>query len=107
MLFFVMLPIGHQIYLKRTEKGLTQTQLASLVRIPQSNLCNMEKGKHDPTVSTLRKIAAALEVHPGEFFDDWNDESYKETLTRRKIEKIAAIVTEEIKPADPNEREIA
>ena len=87
-----MFPIGYHIYLKRLEKGLTQVELAHQIRIPQSNLSNIEKGKQDITVSTLRRIATALNIHPGEFFVDLNDRVGKKELSRNKIEKIAKIV---------------
>lgn len=50
------------ISLWRHQKGLTQAQLASLSGIPRPNLCNIERGLSDPTLSTLSKIARALNI---------------------------------------------
>jgi len=80
-----MIPIGDQIYLRRLEQRLTQEELAKQAGIPQPNLSNIEKGKQDLTVSTLRKIAFALSVPPGEFFSDDKTKSQKISLSRRKI----------------------
>ena len=100
-----MLPIGSQIYLKRLEKGLTQAELADKVRIPQSNLSNIEKGKHDITVSTLRRIAIALEMHPRDFFED-SERINQNELSRHKIERVAKIVAGKAKPVHSDEMEL-
>ncbi len=92
-----MLPIGYQIYLKRLELGLTQNELAGRVHIPQSNLSNIEKGKRDLTVSTLRRIAAAMNVHPRDFFAE-ADPKAKHELSRQKIERIAKLVAGKAEP---------
>ncbi len=93
-----MIPIGSQIYLRRLEQNLTQAELAKKVGIPQPNLSNIEKGKHDITVSTLRKIAVAFNIHPAEFFKD-TGEGLQSHLSRRKIEQIAKKVAEEPNPS--------
>lgn len=93
-----MIPIGYQIYLRRLEQRWTQEELAQKADIPQPNLSNIEKGKQDITLSTLRKIAVAFNVHPGEFFDDLSDAS-KRTLNRREIEQLAKKVADETNPA--------
>ena len=68
MLYFSMLEIGSQIYLRRLEKGMTQAELARRAGIPQPNLSNIEKGKRDLTISTLARIAHALGVNVRDFF---------------------------------------
>ncbi len=93
-----MVPIGSQIYLRRLEQNLTQVDLAKKVGIPQPNLSNIEKGKQDITVSTLRKIAVAFNIHPAEFFKD-TGEVPQSHLSRHKIEHIAKKVAEEPKPS--------
>ena len=63
-----MLPIGLQIYQKRLERGMTQAELAQKAGIPQPNLSNIEKGKQDITISTLRRIAYGLQAEMVDFF---------------------------------------
>ena len=97
-----MIPIGHQIYLKRLERHLTQAEFAVIAGIAQPNLSNIEKGKQDVTVSTLRKIAAALNVHPGTFFSDFDD-APKSSSSRRKIEHIAKQVAAKTSSPEPHQ----
>ena len=46
----------------RTHKELTQKQLALSVGIPQGQYSRIENARVEPTLSTLEKIAEALEV---------------------------------------------
>ena len=101
-----MLQTGDLIYLKRLEKGLTQSELAEKARVPQSNLSDIEKGKRDITVSTLRKIAAGLDAHPRDFFED--EELPKQgQMSRHKIEHLAGIIAGKKAPIHPDEKELA
>jgi transcriptional regulator with XRE-family HTH domain len=47
----------------RTRRGLTQAQLAKLVKLSQSTIAQIEAGKKDPSISTLKNIASALDLH--------------------------------------------
>lgn len=44
----------------RAQRGLSQTQLAALSGIDQSDLSKIERGVSNPSVSTLERIAKAL-----------------------------------------------
>jgi transcriptional regulator with XRE-family HTH domain len=46
----------------RDERQLTQEQLAHKAKISVGYLARLETGRHDPKLSTLRKIATALGV---------------------------------------------
>lgn len=46
----------------RKEKGFTQELLAKKAGIARSYLCEIEKGYKIPSISTLEKIAVALDV---------------------------------------------
>lgn len=39
----------------RSENDLTQKELAQMLDIKQSNICRLERGKGNPTVSALQK----------------------------------------------------
>ena len=54
----------------RIERGLTQCELAKRVGISQPSLCNIENGKINPTISTLKKLAKALECHVSDLIDE-------------------------------------
>lgn len=45
----------------RKEKGLTQTELAEMCGLKQAMIARLESGKSIPTITTLIKIAAALD----------------------------------------------
>ena len=88
-----MLAIGHQIYQRRLDRGMTQAQLAQRVGIPQPNLSNIEKGRQDVTVSTLRRIACGLRVEMVDFFRLDSDPSRKVfSLTRARLEQMARAI---------------
>jgi transcriptional regulator with XRE-family HTH domain len=50
-------------YIRQELRQLTQAQLAKASGVSQSTIAQIEKGKKDPSISTLKKIAAALDVH--------------------------------------------
>ena len=56
--------LGKKIKRIRESKNYTQEYLSELVGIEQATLSNIERGKSHPTVDTLQKIAASLEVEP-------------------------------------------
>lgn len=53
----------------RKEKGLTQTELARLLDIPQSTIARYETGENLPTARSRFKIARAMDL-PENFFED-------------------------------------
>lgn len=52
--------IGGQVRLLRTVHGWTQGELALKAGTKQSRISEIEKGRHNPTVTTLKKLAAAF-----------------------------------------------
>ena len=54
----------------RKEKSLSQLELAVKTNMSQSFLASVERGKKQPSVLTLLRIASALEVNPGVFFPE-------------------------------------
>lgn len=54
--------LGNKIKKTRTEKGLTQKELAIQSMIPQKNLSTYENDLVMPAADTLKKIAEALSV---------------------------------------------
>lgn len=101
-----MLPIGYQITLKRLEKGWTQEELARKAGIPQPNLSNIEKGKQDLTVGTLRRIAYGLGVRLIEFFEE-EEAQDSPKLSRQVVERIARAVATGKGSLTQNEKRIA
>ena len=52
----------------RIERNLTQEQLAYEAEIDLTYLGGIERGKRNPSVEVLGRIAAALGCHPSKFF---------------------------------------
>lgn len=89
-----MLTLGQNIVNQRTKQGITQAQLAEAAAITQPNLSCIEKDKRDMTVSTLKRISAALSVSPARLLDEKTDQTPRKTpLSRARIERIARMVT--------------
>lgn len=105
-----MVPIGHQIYKKRLERGMTQAELAQKAGIPQPNLSNIEKGRQDITISTLRRIAYGLGVEIADFFQKAVRIKNKRylSLSRSFLERMAcAIATNEKANLSRKEQRVA
>jgi transcriptional regulator with XRE-family HTH domain len=47
----------------RTRAGLTQEELANLMKTTQSAIARMESGKHFPSANTLKRFAEATGTH--------------------------------------------
>lgn len=56
-------PIGERIAHLRARLNLTQVDLSKKAGVSQSTIAQIESGKKDPSVSTLKKLAGALDVH--------------------------------------------
>ena len=54
----------------RTDKGISQLELANTANFSQSFLANVESGRKKPSLLTILRIAEALNVNPREFFSD-------------------------------------
>jgi transcriptional regulator with XRE-family HTH domain len=71
----------------RIKKGISQMELSLRSNLSQSFIANIEKGKKQPSVITLIRIADALEVNPQDFFPEPLDFDTKEQ-TKEKIRKL-------------------
>ena len=61
--------IGLRVKAARTQKGLTQAQLAEAIDKAFETISNIERGKTAPNFSTLADIANVLGQPMREFFD--------------------------------------
>ena len=55
-------PLGERIRYIRTTRSLSQQELADSAGVSQSTVAQIESENKDPSVSTLKKIAKALDV---------------------------------------------
>jgi transcriptional regulator with XRE-family HTH domain len=61
--------LGSNLRAARKKLGLTQEQVAERSGVHPTEVSRIEAGKRDPQVSTLRRLAAAVEVSPGDLLD--------------------------------------
>jgi len=81
--------LGERIKEFRKARGLSQEQLAESVGIEHKHVSRLEVGKSYPTIDRLEKIAEALNVPMGRFFDcgdSWVD--------AQRVGKIEAMMKE-------------
>ena len=60
--------LGRRIKRLRTRLGLTQDTLAEQIRISPKYLSSIERGRENPTLDTLLRLARSLKVDPWEMF---------------------------------------
>jgi transcriptional regulator with XRE-family HTH domain len=66
----LQMEIGERIKKLREAKGLSQKEVAGIIKMDQSQYSKLEKDKTDPSVSTLAKVAKALGTQLSELFAD-------------------------------------
>jgi transcriptional regulator with XRE-family HTH domain len=84
--------VAHQVREIRRARHLSQRQLAGRMRVPRTYISKIENGKAIPTLGSLERLAAALEVDLSQLIRDSRS---------RRDEEVAAIL------ADPFLAEIA
>lgn len=60
--------IGAEIRRLRKKKGMTQQQFGTAISTIQANVSLLEKGKLNPSIEYLEKVAHALEIEVKELF---------------------------------------
>lgn len=68
--------IGRQIAEHRARRGLTQDQVAVASEIDSSNVRAYETGRAMPSIKSLVRIAAVLDVAPGDLLDGLTPELF-------------------------------
>jgi transcriptional regulator with XRE-family HTH domain len=67
----------------RLKRNLTQKKLAEMVKCTPAYICQLENGKADPSISTLKKISTAFEITIVDFFRT----DFEEKIVVRKSER--------------------
>ncbi|MGB7341348.1 MAG: helix-turn-helix transcriptional regulator [Phototrophicaceae bacterium] len=92
--------LGKAIKLCRTQRGLSQAKLAQAAEISISYLSLLERGKRDPTMSTIEALSNALNVPISILvFLAANDEEMKD-LGSELREKLSYIALRLIESSD-------
>lgn len=61
--------LGKNLRATRQKLGLTQEELAQRSGVQAGEISRIERGKRDPQISTVEKLARALELPTGRLFD--------------------------------------
>ncbi len=64
-----MVHIGQRLKRQRTLRALTQAELADRAGVTTATVARIERDEIEPRMTTLRKLAAALEVDPAELVE--------------------------------------
>lgn len=75
-------------YLRLERRRMSQGELAKLAGISQSTVAQIESGKKDPSISTLKKIADALDVHIAVLFASEQVHVFDMPRLKRKYENV-------------------
>jgi XRE family transcriptional regulator, regulator of sulfur utilization len=62
--------IGQNLRRLRERKALRQEDLAELAGIGKNTVNRLEKNRTEPHMTTIRKLAEALDVEPAELLED-------------------------------------
>ena len=60
---------GHHLKKLRTDRNLSQEELANKSNIAFSQIGRFERGVRSPTMTTVEALARGLSVHPKELLD--------------------------------------
>jgi transcriptional regulator with XRE-family HTH domain len=78
--------VGHHIMAWRRHRGLTQADLAERSRLSRPYVSNLEKGKADPALSVLRRLAVTLNIGTGQLIEELPPERL---LSREEMDRLA------------------
>lgn len=59
------LQFGQTVRDIRKKKGLSQEDLADIIEIHRTYMGGIERGERNPTLTTILRIAQALQIKPG------------------------------------------
>lgn len=65
--------LGENVRRRRRERGLTQEQLAFEAQIDLTYVGGIERGRRNPSLLVIARLAAALNASPASLVTDGND----------------------------------
>ena len=66
--------LGRRVKFMRMDKGISQTKMAEMLGLSQTNLSNMESGRTTITTQNLFKMRELLQCTMADFFVDFDSE---------------------------------
>lgn len=76
---------GDNLKQLRTERKLSQTELANLVKVHPTHVSRYERGQANPTVDVVRKIAEALNVSSDQLIYGDADQMAKDKIRDKDL----------------------
>lgn len=64
--------LGEKIRSARKDNGITQKQLADLIKVKHNSISDWESDKHKPDVDSLEKICDILDLNPSDLLGQKN-----------------------------------
>ncbi len=80
--------LGERIKFLRESRGLSQKVLSELSSLSQATIAQIETGRKDPSVLTLRKLAGALDTDIATLFASENVHVFDLNRLRRKYNDV-------------------
>ena len=74
--------LGRRVKYLRMDRGITQTKMAEMLGLSQTNLSNMESGRTTITTQNLFKMKEILECKMGDFFVDFDVDAEDATTAK-------------------------
>jgi len=102
-----MAPFGETVLAWRLARGLTQAVLAGRAGLPRPNLSAIERGDREVTLKTLRALALALDLRPGQLADGQLPGDQTPELGRPALERVARAAVRGHAIADVHESTLA
>lgn len=81
--------IGQRLAYLRNRKDLTQAKLADIADVSQSTIAQIESGGKDPSLTTLVKLAKALDIHEAVFLAGDGVHVFDMARLRKSYKKVA------------------
>ena len=84
--------LSRRVKMIRLAQGVSQTKMAEVIGVSQTNLSNMEAGRTAITIQNLFKIQKVLGCKMADFFVDFDDDveaasdKSKESITKNSLE---------------------
>ena len=78
--------LGKRVKFLRMERGISQTNMAEMIGLSQTNLSNMESGRTAITTQNLFKMREVLKCKMSDFFIDFDAEATEVVETKKTIE---------------------
>ena len=78
--------LGKRVKFLRMEKGISQTHMAEMIGLSQTNLSNMESGRTAITIQNIFKMRKVLGCKMSDFFVDFDSEAVEKEEAKKAIE---------------------